>query len=78
MEDKLILKINRNNEDGNKSADYDVYVNDWKLGRGVLGVNLDMQAPKRPLLTIECHPDEIKIGEDGIEIDLEYQEKEYY
>lgn len=68
MSEKLILKINRNKEkDTYRSYGYDIYLNDFKLEKGVLGINLDMKAPERPLLTIECRPDVIEIDDVVVE-----------
>lgn len=79
LSDKLILKISKNKEcESTSSSTYDIYLNDWKLERGVLGINLDMQAPERPLLTIECHPDFIEIDDVDVEAVFKdaFEEKE--
>jgi len=72
MDEKLTLKISKNKEcKSTNSGAYDVYLNDWKLGKGVVGINLDMQAPERPKLIIECHPDHINI--DGVEVETVFK-----
>lgn len=37
----------------------DVYLNGQKLGHGVTGLNLNMEAGSKPKLTVELIPDEI-------------------
>jgi hypothetical protein len=72
LSDKLILRISKNEEYESKSSStYDIYLNDWKLGKGVRAINLDMQAPERPHLTIECHPDLIEI--DDVDVEVEFR-----
>ena len=61
---KIRLQIKRRVTNEHKlgySFESDVYINDYKLGHGVTGINLDMKAGARPKLTIECVPDEIDI-----------------
>ncbi|EMV4932765.1 hypothetical protein AAC505_002954, partial [Listeria monocytogenes] len=40
---------------------------DWKVGRFVTGVHLEILGGKRPKLIIECYPERIDV--DGLEVE---------
>jgi hypothetical protein len=60
---KLTIKRNEIDSVGStpKSFCYDVYIDDYKLGDGVRGINLDMDAAELPVLTIKANPSVIDI-----------------
>lgn len=67
-EEKLVLSISSNgNTAGKNSAFYDIQLGDWKLGRGVRSIHLDMAADRKPKLVIECDPDLIEV--EGLEVE---------
>jgi|SRR5690625_315361 len=76
MEEKLVLRIKpKKKVDRPYSADYEVYLNDWRIGKGVSGINLDMQAPERPKLTVDFYPDHIEIEDVDVEVIFKEQMK---
>jgi hypothetical protein len=72
LDDKLKLSIKPRKENPTKSADYQMKVNDWELAKGVRKVTLDMDAPEKPTLIIECHPDIIEI--DDVAVDAVFKD----
>ncbi|AVV11382.1 TPA: hypothetical protein ACV42B_003029 [Listeria monocytogenes] len=74
--EELTLSIKTSQrEDG--SAYNAIQLGDWKLGRGVRSINLDMTADRKPKLVIECDPDLIEV--EGLEVEafLKDYSKEY-
>lgn len=70
--EKIILSINdKKHLDDEKriklSNEYQVKLNDWELGRNVLGINLEMEAGCRPELTLKLHLDEIELNDIDFE-----------
>lgn len=53
-------------ENNGYSYNYDVLINGKKLGHGVTGINLRMNAGEKPLLTINCVPDEIDLDAETL------------
>lgn len=51
------------------SYDYEIKLNGQKVERGIHSLNLKMDAPAKPVLTIECVPDEIDLDVETM-IDL--------
>ncbi|HDU7750753.1 TPA: hypothetical protein RF520_002880, partial [Listeria monocytogenes] len=44
-----------------------IQLGDWKVGRFVTGVHLEILGSKRPKLIIECYPERIDV--DGLEVE---------
>ncbi|EHN7565253.1 hypothetical protein KJR45_001902 [Listeria monocytogenes] len=64
--EKLTLSIKtRQKEDG--SAYNAIQLGDWKVGRFVTGVHLEILGGQRPKLIIECYPEKIDV--DGLEVE---------
>ncbi|EAF6877757.1 hypothetical protein AVL73_09530 [Listeria monocytogenes] len=64
--EELTLSIKTSQrEDG--SAYNAIQLGDWKVGRFVTGVHLEILGGKRPKLIIECYPERIDVG--GLEVE---------
>ncbi|EEO1874304.1 hypothetical protein G6H94_001646 [Listeria monocytogenes] len=64
--EELTLSIKTSQrEDG--SAYNAIQLGDWKVGRFVTGVHLEILGGKRPKLIIECYPEMIDV--DGLEVE---------
>lgn len=64
--EELTLSIKTSQrEDG--SAYNAIQLGDWKVGRFVTGVHLEILGGKRPKLIIECYPEIIDV--DGLEVE---------
>ncbi|EAF3092589.1 hypothetical protein CSX19_09655 [Listeria monocytogenes] len=64
--EELTLSIKtRQREDG--SAYNAIQLGDWKVGRFVTGVHLEILGGERPKLIIECYPERIEV--DGLEVE---------
>ncbi|MGU3981595.1 hypothetical protein ACVZFK_14530 [Listeria monocytogenes] len=65
--EELTLSIKTSQrEDG--SAYNAIQLGDWKVGRFVTGVHLEILGGKRPKLIIECYPERIDV--DGLEVEV--------
>ncbi|EAF3036057.1 hypothetical protein CSX27_15400 [Listeria monocytogenes] len=64
--EELTLSIKTSQrEDG--SAYNAIQLGDWKVGRFVTGVHLEIMGDERPKLIIECYPERIDV--DGLEVE---------
>ncbi|EIR7350185.1 hypothetical protein LXH37_002050 [Listeria innocua] len=64
--EELTLSIKTSQrEDG--SAYNAIQLGDWKVGRFVTGVHLEILGGKRPKLIIKCYPERIDV--DGLEVE---------
>lgn len=53
------------------SANYEVSINDWVLGRGVTRISIDMPAGQKPKIVIEAVADEIEISDLLANLEIE-------
>ncbi|EAC5969034.1 hypothetical protein APE62_14525 [Listeria monocytogenes] len=73
--EELTLSIKTSQrEDG--SAYNTIQLGDWKVGRFVTGVHLEILGGKRPKLIIECYPERIDVDDLEVEAFLKQIEEE--
>ncbi|EAA0341004.1 hypothetical protein U7010_001132 [Listeria monocytogenes] len=64
--EELTLSI-KTSQRGDGSAYNAIQLGDWKVGRFVTGVHLEIMGGERPKLIIECYPERIEV--DGLKVE---------
>lgn len=64
---KLKLSIKPQEKSPNKSADYEIKLNDYEIGHGVTSINLYMNANSKPELRLIAQLDDIDV--EGIDVE---------